>query len=684
MDFKKSPDTDFAPIEELSEDRAREQVEALREAIDDHDHRYYVQNDPAIADAAYDRLFARLQALEEAFPDGRSPDSPTGRVGAPPVDALEKARHAAPMLSLDAALEERDVEAFLDFVRRNLDAGEPTFALEPKFDGLSVELVYEGGRFRRGSTRGDGETGEDITHNLRTVRTLPLRLRGDGCPDRLAVRGEVFLLRRGFQDMNRARVEQGREPFANPRNAAAGLMRQFDSRQVAGKPFDLFCYEILRVDGTSFSSHRDALRALQRWGLKTCPLNGHGSSLDDIRAFRERLARRREDLDYEIDGIVIEVDDGRQRDALGTRARSPRWALAWKFPPKQEVTTLEEIAVQVGRTGILTPVALLRPVDVGGVTVSRATLHNAAEVADKDVRPGDTVRVARAGDVIPEIVERVKRPGKKRSDPFTMPSRCPACGAGVVREGAYHRCPAGLACPPQRVGRIVHYGSRDALDIAGLGRKTAQDLVERGLVEDLADLYGLAPADLEALDGFAEKSARQLHEAVQATRAPRLDRFLYALGIPHVGTKTAQVLARELRTWHAVRGATREDLEAIEDVGPEVASSIRAFLDEGRNRSILDRLAEAGVEVADMPTRRGDRSLEGKTFVFTGALGGYTRDEAHAAVEERGGRATSSVSGETDYLVVGEDPGSKRDDARAEGVEILDEAGFERLLRSTG
>jgi len=684
MDFTQNPDTDFVSIDRLDTEQAAAEAKALREGIRHHDFLYYVKNQPTIADAVYDRLFARLLALEETFPSLRSEDSPTRRVGAEPVSELAKVRHTAPMLSLASVLEPRDVQDFLGRVRNQLGSDRPALSLEPKFDGLSVELVFESGHFAGGSTRGDGETGEDISHNLRTIAALPLRLRDpDAAPRRLAVRAEVFMSRSGFIAVNRDRVQRGQEPFANPRNAAAGLMRQLDPSKVAGRPLDLFCYELLQLRGQeSPASQSELLARFAAWGLKTCPLNRQAQGLEAVRAYHAELAEQRDDLDYEIDGIVIKLDDRGLRDRLGVRSRSPRWALAWKFAPRDEVTRLEEITVQVGRTGILTPVALLRPVDVGGVTVSRATLHNAEEVRRKDVRAGDRVRVLRAGDVIPEIAERVPEEDRTRAPVFEMPAQCPVCGTEIIRDGAYHICPAGLSCSAQLIGHIKHYAARDALDIAGLGEQTARQLVEQDLVRDLADLYRLSEQDLAGLDGFAAKSAAQLYRAIQDSRSPPLDRFLYALGIRHVGRRIARVIAGAFAGLDEVREAGRAELEEIGEIGPEIADALVSFFASERNRDVLDKMHEAGVRVQAAPRRAAPRNLQGKTFVFTGRLAHHTRDQAKAAVEARGGRATSSVSGETDYVVIGDAPGAKRDEAERFDVRILDEAGFERLLDS--
>lgn len=681
-DFKRGAPRQFRNVRGLPRREARAEAAALREAIAYHDQLYYMKSRPRISDAAYDRLFRRLEELEQAFPELRVRDSPTQRVGAGPLEALAHVRHAAPMLSLHAVLEEAEVRDFDRFVRRR--AGDRvTYALEPKFDGFSVEVVYESGLFHHGATRGDGEAGEDISENLKTVRAIPLRLRGEA-PARLAVRGEVFLEREGFQAMNRKRVEQGDEPFANPRNAAAGLMRQLDSRKVAGHPFSAVFYDVLRIEGSRFATHREVLRAFERWGLPTDPHNRSATHTDEITRFHKALFEERDRLAYEVDGIVVKLDDLGWREQLGTRHRSPRWAIAWKFAPREEVTTLEEIVVQVGRTGILTPVALLAPVDVGGVTVSRATLHNESEIARKDVRVGDRVRIARAGDVIPEVVERVTARARRRGRPFRMPSRCPSCRSPVVREGAYRICPAGLACPAQLVGRLVHYASRDALDIEGLGRETARQLVERGLVRDVADLYALDTGDLVGLEGFAERSAKALRDAIARSRSPRLDRFLYALGIPQVGRRTAQILADELGGLEVLERARSEQLQDISGIGREVALAVARFFRDPQNRRVLRDLTKCGVRITGAPRGRRAAKLSGKTFIFSGRLEHFTRAEARGTVERLGGRTASGISRATDYLVVGEAPGSKLDEARARGVAVLDEAAFARLIGKGG
>ncbi|MCW8126535.1 NAD-dependent DNA ligase LigA [Microbulbifer halophilus] len=679
MDFKKNPDTDFKNIDDLNEDEAAGEAAALREGINYHDHLYYVKDAPRISDAKYDKLLKRLEDLEDAHPKLKTDDSPTQRVGAEPVSELEKVEHSAPLLSLQATLEADAVKRLLDRAREAADSRSTDLVLEPKFDGLSVEVIYREGKFERGATRGNGRVGEDISRNLKTVHTLPLSLQGDELPDRLAVRGEVYMPLDGFTRLNKQRVESGRNPFANPRNAAAGLMRQYESRNVAGKPLAIFFYEILAADGDLPDSHEKVLRQLRDWGLRVTPLNKTASSFKEIEKYHRKLVGRRDDLDYEIDGIVIKVDDRELRETLGTRDRNPRWALAWKFEPREESTLVEDIVVQVGRTGILTPVALLQPVDVGGVTVSRATLHNEREARRKDIRIGDRVKIIRAGDVIPEIAERIKRPGRKRGDRFEMPGQCPVCDAAITREGAYHIYSAGLACPAQLRGRIRHFASREAMDIDHLGEDAADQLVTRGLVENLADLYQLKKNDLESLEGYAEKSAGKLHDAIQDAKSARLDRFLYALGIAHVGHRVARQLAGEFGTLDRLMKADRERLQKIPDIGAEIAAATADFFADKDNRRILQRLHRAGLEIGEMPAR-DSQPLKGKTFVFSGALHDFTRSEAREQVEALGGRATSSISGETDYLVLGDSPGSKRDEAEEQGVDCIDEDAFKRLL----
>lgn len=672
-------------VEALAEAEARELIEALREEIHRHDYLYYVLDRPEISDAEYDRLFERLRRLEDAFPQLVTPDSPTQRVGGRPRDEFPSHEHAAPMLSLDSTAESEQVRRFDERVRKAAGRG-VRYVLEPKLDGASIELVYEGGVLVRAVTRGDGRVGEGVTENVKTIRSVPLRLRGGGrrVPPFVAIRGEVIMYISAFEALNRRLIEAGQEPFANPRNAAAGSLRQLDPRVTAERPLDLLAYEILAVAGPAFRAHSEALDALRAWGLKLPERIETGESADEILNYHARWAADRDTLDFEIDGVVVKVDDLALREALGTTAHHPRWALAFKFPPRKEVTRVEDIMVSVGRTGVLTPVALLRPVEVGGVTVSRASLHNREEVKRKDVRVGDLVRVQRAGDVIPEVVERMEEPGRKRAEPWRMRDRCPACGTPVVERGPITYCPNRFGCPAQLKGRIQHFGSKDALDIEGLGEETAAALVEHGLVKGLADLFRLRPEDLVQLEGFAERSAQKLVDAIQSRKRTELARFLHALGIPEVGVSVAADLAEHFGSFEAIMDASREALEAVPGIGPKMSEAIRGFFEDVRNRAAIQELLAEGIELVAPARAAAGRPLEGLRFVFTGGLERFSRDEAKRVLEALGARVTSSVSAQTDYVVVGVDPGSKLDDARRLGVKTMDEDGFVDLLRKAG
>ncbi len=662
-------------------EQAQRRIEELRREIRRHDHLYYVRNRPTISDTEYDRLFRELEHLEGAHPDLVTPDSPTQRVGAAPLDELIKVEHQRPMLSLESVVDWEDVRAFDTRLRRELEVEAVEYTVEPKFDGLSVELIYENGTFTRGATRGDGAIGEDVTINLRTIRALPLHLESEpDLPARLVVRGEVYMKLADFQALNRRITERGDEPFANPRNAAAGSLRQLDSRITADRPLFVVCYEIMVQSGSLPETHWHELDSLARWGL---PIPTHRrlcGALGDVTAFHSEMEAARDALPFEIDGIVVKVNRRAWQDQLGQRSRSPRWAVAYKFTPRKEITQVQDIAVSVGRTGTLTPLALLKPVDVGGVTISRATLHNADEVARKDIRVGDTVKVERAGDVIPAVAERVPIMGERRAEPFRMPDRCPVCGSAVAREGAYYYCTAQAACPAQLKGAIEHFASKSALDIEGLGRKTVAQLADRGLVKELADLYGLTKAQLVTLDGFADRSAQLLLDGIERSKDVSLERLLMGLGIRQVGQHIARVLARRFGTLEAIMAADRESLEQVHEIGPEIAGSLESFLKEPQNRQAIARLVEAGLRVKETSVPAQNRSLEGKTFVFTGGLSRFTRDDAKQEVEALGARVASSVSKKTDYVVVGTDPGSKAENARKLGVRILSEDEFAKLV----
>ncbi|MGB9964357.1 NAD-dependent DNA ligase LigA [Halobacterium hubeiense] len=691
--YVRNPDTEFQPVDDLDEQAAAEQAELLREAVRYHDYRYYARNDPVISDHAYDRLFERLQTLEAEF-GLQTEDSPTQRVGGEPVEELGTVDHVAPMLSIDSSGDEDDVREFAERVER--ETGDARYVCEPKFDGLSVEVVYEDGQYARAATRGDGETGEDVTENVRTIESVPQRLRGDP-PDFLAVRGEVYIPREAFQAYNAERVERGEEPFANPRNAAAGTLRQLDPSVTAERPLDCFFYDVLAAGSDEADVEADASRggldvglethwaeheALPDWGLK---VNERTERVDDVDAaieFRHDLAEVREELNYEIDGVVLKVDDRQTCVDLGVTSRHYRWAFAYKFPPRAEVTEVTDVVVQVGRTGRLTPVALLEPVEVGGVTVSRASLHNREEIAAMGVGVGDEVRVERAGDVIPYVDEVVE----SHSDGhFEMPGSCPRCGSDVEYDGPIAFCTGGLACPAQLVRAVGYFA--DVLDVEGIGEEAAQQLVEEGLVEDdVADLYDLSVDDLAALEGWGETSARNLLAELEDARHPPLGEFLAAVGIPEVGPTVARDLAEHFGTLDALLDADESDLREVAGVGEVVARHVREFFDNERNRRVIERLRdEDRLGEPESPAAVGTDELEGLTVVFTGSVDGWTREELRDLVERHGGDATSSVSGNTDYLVVGDDPGaSKRADADEHDVPERSPEAFFDLLEERG
>lgn len=670
------------PSEDLPSD-LQERAARLREIIRHHDYLYYVKDRPQISDGEYDRLFQMLREVEAAHPELITPDSPTQRVGAPPLPELGKVRHERPMLSLDSLVDPADVLAFDQRMKRELNVQDVEYTAEPKFDGLSVELVYDQGRFVQGSTRGDGTTGEDVTANLRTVRSLPLQLLAGDRPSRLVVRGEVYMRLDDFQALNRRIVERGEEPFANPRNAAAGSLRQLDSRITAGRPLVVTCYEAIALNGPLLPSHWAELDALARWGL---PVPAHRrlcAAINDVMAFHRETEEQRDRLVYEIDGIVVKVNRRDWQERVGAKSRSPRWAIAFKFPPRKEVTVVQDIIVSVGRTGTLTPLALLRPVEVGGVTISRATLHNADEIARKDIRVGDTVRVERAGDVIPAIAGRVPVPNETRSEPFRMPDHCPVCGSAVAREGAYVYCTGQAACLAQLKGAIEHFASKQALNIEGLGKRTVAQLVDRGLVANLADVYRLTREQLLTLDGFAERSSAILLDSIQRSKAVPLARFLMGLGIRQVGRHIANVLAKEFGTLEAIMAADRNRFEAVKEIGPEISASLVSFFQEESNRRVIGQLLELGLSIEPARTGgdEGKRIFSGAVFVFTGGLESFSREDAKTLVERLGGTVSSTVSSHTTYIVAGHDAGSKLERARELGVRILDEQEFTELVK---
>ena len=672
----------------MSREDAVRRAAALREELWRHEYLYYVRDRPEISDQAYDALFRELKALEEAFPDLVTEDSPTQRVGGAALSELPTVEHEAPMLSLDSSAELEAVRKFDERLRKLL--GEDlAYTLEPKLDGASIELVYEDGRLVRAATRGDGRTGEEITGNARTVPAVPLRLRGDErpVPAHLALRGEVIMRLGQFERLNERLLEQGREPFANPRNAAAGALRQLDPKLTAERPLDIYVYDILASsDDVRLTTQWQVLESLATWGLKVNPFNRLARSVEEIEEAHRALVESRDQIDYELDGLVIKLDELAARDELGATSHHPRWAFAFKFPPRREETVILSIVPSVGRTGVVTPVALMRPVEIGGVTVSRATLHNREEVARKDVREGDRVRVQRAGDVIPQVVERLPWPGRRRKPPFRMPDDCPSCGTPLMERGPFTVCPNSFDCPAQLKGRILLLGWRGALDIEGLGEETARLLVERGLVRHLPDLFDLKAEQLLELEGFAERSANALVDGIEKASHCDLDRFLFGLGIPEVGAATARDLARHFGSFDAVRRADDEALQGVPGVGPRMAEQITAFFAEPNNAEVLDQLLDGRIHVRETePAGEAEAGpLDGLRIVLTGGLERLTRSQAKVLLEAHGAQVTSAVSRKTDYVVAGTDPGSKLARAQDLGVTVVDEQGLLDLLTERG
>ncbi len=663
---------------------AQRRVEQLRAEIDHHDHRYHVLDDPEIADADYDRLMQELLAIEAEHPELVTQDSPSHRVGAAPLTAFGEAPHDQPMLSLANAFSEDDLCEFDRRVRKGLGSEEEVaYVAEPKLDGLSLNLRYERGRLVVGATRGDGRVGEDIPANVRTIRTIPLRLKTDDPPERLEVRGEVVFRRGDFERLNAERLGAGEKTFANPRNAPAGSLRQLDPRLTARRPLTFFTFGTGAVSGPLGESHHEVLRRLREWGFRVNPEVKAVAGVEECLDYHRDLLARRDDLDYEIDGIVYKVDDLAARERLGFTSRAPRWAIAHKLPAREATTVVEDILASVGRTGAITPVAALRPVAVGGVTVARATLHNLDEVHRKDVRVGDTVMVRRAGDVIPEVVGVVLANRPVDARPWAMPERCPICGAEVIRleDEAVHRCTGGLFCPAQQTGEIIHFVSRHAMDIDGLGEKLVEQFVATGLVKTVVDLFRLQREQLTGLERMGDKSADNLLAALARARQTTLPRFLYALGISHVGVVTARTLAEHFGELEPLMNADEETLTEAPDVGPVVASSLVHFFAQDANGEVIAGLREAGVcwEPIELPPREA-QPLAGKVSVLTGMLPELTRDDARVLIEARGGKVTGSVSRKTDYVVSGESPGSKLDKARKLEVPVLDEDGLRGLL----
>ncbi len=673
----------FFDIGDSARNRAA-RAEELRSLIEQHNRNYYQLDAPTISDAEYDALFRELAALEEQHPELITPESPTQRVGGAPLDRFRTVSHRLPMLSLDNAVNEDEIRSKLDArVKKELGLSDCTsveYMCEPKMDGLAVELVYEKGLLTVALTRGDGVTGEDVTENIRTLRSLPLRLSGDDIPPLLEVRGEVFLSLEAFQKINRDKEENGEPPFANPRNAAAGSLRQLDPRITARRPLSIYCYAPGHVEGVVFASQSDFLKSASEWGLPVNPLVRKSRSVEGAVAYYNEMLAARESLPYEIDGTVVKVNSFALQRELGEKSRSPVWAIACKFPPRQSETVLENILLSVGRTGVVTPVAQLRPVDISGVTVSRATLHNWDEIAAKDIRIGDTVLVERAGDVIPAVVRVLTERRTGQESVMTPPENCPECGSGVVRiaDEVALRC-MGLSCPPQIRESVKHFASRAAMDIEGLGDKFSGQLLSLGLIRNVADIYRLTKADFMQFERMGDKLASNLLAAIEASKQRELSRFIFALGIRHVGERTAKALSQAFGNIDNLKAATLEELTSIRDIGATVAESIRTFFDNRNNLAIIGQLLELGVAPLSGTKKVGGR-LSGKSFVFTGTLTRFNRDEARKLVEDEGGNVVGSVSRKTDYVVAGEEAGSKLKKAQELGVTVLGENEFLALI----
>jgi DNA ligase (NAD+) len=668
---------------------AQLKAEGLREQLNRHNYLYYVLDAPEIPDAEYDRLLRELQALEEKYPALVTTDSPTQRVGAEPLKAFGEVRHEVPMLSLANAFSDEELEDFDRRVRERLGTDQTvSYAAEPKLDGLAISLLYEDGRLVRGATRGDGTTGEDVTQNVRTIDAIPLRLRGSDYPPLLEVRGEVFMPKAGFEALNQQQRDKGDKEFANPRNAAAGSLRQLDSRITATRPLSFFSYGVGKVEsgkvegGRLPDTHSAIMAQLRDWGLPVSPELKVVQGAKGCRQYYEHIGQHRDSLAYEIDGVVYKVDSQELQAELGFVSRAPRWAIAHKFPAQEELTVLQDVEWQVGRTGALTPVARLEPVHVAGVVVSNATLHNLDEIERKDVRVGDTVIVRRAGDVIPEVVSVVSARRPRHSKKIHLPKHCPVCGAEVERpEGeAVARCTGGLFCPAQRKNAIKHFASRRAMDIEGLGDKLVEQLVDSGLVESVADLYDLTVDQLAGLERMAEKSAHNLVAALDKSKDTSLARFLFALGIREVGEATAQNLAQHYGDLKKLMSADEEHLQTVPDVGPIVAQHIEHFFRQAHNREVIHKLLDAGIQWPKVKVRDvAELPLAGKTVVLTGTLS-LPRDEVKAELQALGAKVTGSVSKKTDMVIAGEAAGSKLEKAQALGIEILDEAALRKLL----
>ncbi|HKJ45880.1 MAG TPA: NAD-dependent DNA ligase LigA [Balneolales bacterium] len=681
------PEVDLRKIQ--SKEDAQQAIEKLRRAIRYHNYRYYVLDDPVIPDADFDKLMQKLEKLEDEYPGLLTPESPTQQVGGEPQKELGLVRHPVPMLSLKSINDESDFLNFDKTCRDELNKKTVAYCCEPKYDGLAVELIYDDGKLTMATTRGDGETGENVTENIKTIKEVPLRLiseKNTSIPGHLVVRGEVFIRKDDFEKLNEKQEKNKDKTFANPRNAAAGSLRQLDPKITASRPLKIILYQVAEVDGYAFETHWHVLETLPNWGLKVNrDWNKRCDGIDEALKFYNKLSDNREDLPYEIDGMVCKIDELSAHEKLGFRTNNPRWAIAYKFEARQATSKIKDIEVQVGRTGKLTPIAVLKPVNIGGVTVQRASLHNQSEIESKDIRIGDKVIVKRAGDVIPQVVKSMpdERDGSEKK--FTLPEKCPDCGSKTITsdDKKQTHC-TNLKCPAQLQNRIKHFVSVDAMDIEGLGDKRVTYLVDKGLLKRPSDIYYLKKNDWMKLDDVKEKASQNILDELETSKKQTLDRFLYALGIPLVGKHMSRVLAKHFTDLENLQEAEEEELRDIHEIGPEVASSVVTFFTDENNRDDIQRILDAGVKLKNPLAKQKKQPLEGLTFVFTGELESWTRDEAQELVEENGGHASSSVSSKTNYVIAGPGAGSKMDKAKKQNVKILDEDGFKKLLKDKG
>jgi DNA ligase (NAD+) len=661
----------------LTVEKAEKKIRALREKIREHEYKYFVLDDPSISDAEFDQLMQKLIKLEEQFPELVTKDSPTQRVGGEVLDEFKKVEHSSTMLSLDNAFSAEDLRDFDTKIQKKIKGEDYQYVVEHKIDGLSAVMRYNNGSFELGATRGNGEVGEDITKNMKTIRSLPLKIEEK---KEMELRGEIYLPKSEFQRLNEERLENDESPFANPRNAAAGSVRQLDSKIASQRSLSILIYDLISHSERNFETHLEVFSYLKEQGFK---VNWHqsASDIEVVIEICEQWQDEREKLDFEIDGLVIKINNLTLREKLGSTARSPRWAIAYKFPAQQKTTKIKDIEISLGRTGALTPTAILESVELAGSTVSRATLHNEDEIKRKDIRIGDTILVQKAGDIIPEVVKVIKDDRDGSEKKFEMPKKCPVCGSEVIRADgeAVTRC-TNISCPAQRKESILHFVSRDAMNIEGIGPALIEQLLENNLIEDYADLYFLKQSHLKDLERMGEKSSQNVIEAIEASKEREFLRVLYALGIRHVGIGAARILAKNFDSIEKIKEASAEELEEINEIGPVIAESIVVFFQERHNRDILSRLKQAGIRLKKENHQENEKFLDGFKFVFTGSLNNYTRAEVKDLVEKAGGRAVSSVSSKTDYLVIGDNPGSKYDKAQELGVEILSEAEFKEMI----